>query len=166
MIVRHADAGDAGDFSKSGQPDSARPLSSKGRQQIADAAKGLVKLLPSTNMIVSSPYVRAVQTAAELKDVYNPIAEEITSTLEPGARPETFEKWLQQHSRHGIVIAVGHEPNLGMLATWFVAGVLDARMDMKKSGACLIEFEGAARKGEGFLRWLMGPDALKALGQR
>src|ERR1051325_4853866 len=125
LLVRHADAGDAGEFSQSGQPDSARPLSKKGQLQIADAALGLLKLLPSTNMIVSSPYVRAVQTAAALKDVFNPIAEEITSSLEPGARPETFEKWLQEHSRHGIVIAVGHEPNMGMLATWFVAGVLD-----------------------------------------
>ena len=142
-----------------------RPLSEKGRRQIADAAEGLIELLPSANVIVSSPYVRAVQTAATLKDVYEPMAEEVTSALEPGATPQAFENWLRENPRHGIVIAVGHEPNLSTLATWFVVGKLGSSMDMRKCGACLIEFAGAARKGEGTLRWLMGPKELAAVGR-
>src|ERR1051325_10984520 len=96
LLVRHADAGDAGEFARTGQPDSMRPLSEKGRRQIADAAEGLIELLPSANVIVSSPYVRAVQTAATLKDVYEPMAEEVTSAPEPGGTPPAAGNGLRR----------------------------------------------------------------------
>jgi phosphohistidine phosphatase len=164
LIVRHADAGDAGEFAKTGQPDHLRPLSAKGRKQIAEAAEGLLALVPSATMIVTSPYTRAVQTAEIIRTSYDGIAEELTSALEPESPPAAFEEWLRGRGGTDVVIAVGHEPNLSALITWFMCGSADARVEMKKSGAALIVFDAGAKSGDGVLRWLMGPKELRARG--
>lgn len=164
LIVRHADAGDAEEFAKTGEPDHLRPLSSKGRKQIANAAEGLRALVPSADLLVTSPYARAVQTAEIVRTAYGPMGEEISSTLEPEVSPAAFEGWLGEHPNKDVVIAVGHEPHLSTLVTWLVAGIEDSRVEMKKGGACLLVFDGAAKKGAGVLRWLMGPKELSAIG--
>jgi phosphohistidine phosphatase len=58
------------------------------------------------------------------------------------------------------VLCVGHEPHLGELAAWLTTGERDSYMDLKKGGACLIDFDGPPRKGSGLLRWLLGPKEL------
>ena len=163
LIVRHADAGDRDEFAKSGQPDHLRPLSEKGRKQMKDACDGLRKLVPSADLIVTSPYVRAVQTAEIVRDVYGKTPHDETGTLEPEESPAEFESWLKSQPDHEVVVAVGHEPNLGILATWFMTGIEGSRVNLKKGGACLLDFDGDAKKGAGTLRWLMGPKELAAL---
>ena len=163
LLVRHADAGDREEFAKSGDPDHLRPLSPKGREQMRSAVAGLKKLVPSADLLVTSPYTRAQQTAAIVRDVYGKIAQEESSTLEPEVAPAAFEEWLREHGDHEVVIAVGHEPHLGALATWLMSGSDDSRVEMKKGGACLLVFDKRVKKGAGTLRWLMGPKELAAL---
>lgn len=155
LLVRHADAGDASDFARTGKPDSQRPLSDDGRKDMRAVARGLREITPDIDLVVSSPYVRAVQTATILREAYDIGSLSETPTLQPEARPGDFEKWLGEHRNARLIAAVGHEPNLGMLATWFVAGKLDSRVRMKKAGACLLDFDDEPRKGEGVLHWLM-----------
>jgi phosphohistidine phosphatase len=164
LVVRHGDAGDAEEFAKTGEPDHLRPLTSKGRKQIADAAEGLRVLVPSADLIVTSPYVRAVQTADIVKTAYGPIGEEVSNTFEPEVLPAACEQWLRDHANE-VTIAVGHEPHLSALVTWLMCGGEDARVEMKKGGACLLVFDGAPKRGEGVLRWLMGPKELRAVGR-
>lgn len=163
LLVRHADAGDREEFGKSGEPDHLRPLSQKGREQTRSAVAGLTKLVPSADLIVTSPYTRAAQTAAIVRDAYGKIAQEESNTLEPEVAPADFEAWLKEHGDHEVVIAVGHEPHLGALATWLMTGSEESRVEMKKGGACLLVFDKRAKKGAGTLRWLMGPKELSAL---
>ena len=164
LIVRHADAGDRDEFAKTGKPDHLRPLSSKGRDQMKDAVRGLRKLVPSADLIVMSPYTRAVQTAEIVRKEYEKAEHEETRTLEPEVSPSEFEAWLAEHSDADVVIAVGHEPQLSTFATWMMAGINDSRIDLKKGGACLLLFDDAPAKGTGTLRWLMGPKELAATG--
>lgn len=164
LLVRHADAGDRDEFAKSGEPDHLRPLSQKGREQMRSAVAGLKKLVPSADHIVTSPYTRAVQTAAIVRDAYGKIAQEESSTLEPEIAPADFEAWLKEHADHEVVIVVGHEPHLGLLATWLMTGSDVSHVEMKKGGACLLVFDKRAKKGSGTLRWLMGPKELSAVG--
>ena len=164
LIVRHADAGDRDEFAKTGKSDNLRPLSEKGRDQVKSGARGLIKLVPSADLLVSSPYTRAQETAEIVRKVYGKLEEEETSALEPEVAPSEFEAWLKSQSDHEVVIAVGHEPHLSTLATWFIAGTEDSRIDLKKGGACLLVFDGRAKKGAGILRWLMGPKELAAIG--
>src|SRR5215216_4822108 len=95
VIVRHADAGDREEFAQTGKPDALRPLSEKGRQQMKEGAGGLLMLVPKVDLIVTSPYTRAVQTANLAAASYEaPVLE--TSTLEPETAPDAFADWLRQ----------------------------------------------------------------------
>jgi phosphohistidine phosphatase len=160
LIVRHADAGDAEEFAKTGKSDDQRPLSEKGREQMKDAADGLKELVPTADLLVTSPYVRAVQTAEIVRSAYGKLAQETTRTLEPEVAPGEFEAWLREQGDHEVVIVVGHEPHLSTLATYLMCGSEDSRIEMKKGGACLLVFDKRAKRASGTLRWLMGPKQL------
>ena len=162
LLIRHADAGDRDEFAKTGDPDSRRPLSEKGRTQMRSAADGLRRLVPRADLIVTSPYTRAVETANLVSDAYSTPIEE-TETLEPESAPENFEAWVRDRTNAALIIAVGHEPHLGAMATWLMCGTPNSHIEFKKGGACLLEFDGAIAKSAGMLRWLMGPKELAAL---
>lgn len=164
MLVRHADAGDANEFARTRQPDSARPLSEKGREQMLSGVDGLLKLVPKSRLVVTSPYKRAMQTAEIVRDAYG-CELQTTGALEPDAQPADFEAWMQENGDTDVVIAVGHEPNLGTLATWLMTGNGSSRVDFKKGGACLLAFDREAKKGAGMLQWLMGPKQLETIGR-
>lgn len=165
VIIRHADAGDRDDWERTGRPDAERPLSPRGVEQMRGAAKGLVALVRAIDLIVTSPYTRAVQTAEIVRDAYGGnVRLETSSTLEPDEHPESLAEWLRKRGDAENVAVVGHEPHLGILATWLIAGSDDSHIDMKKGGACCIEFKKAPRKGDGALRWFMGPKQLARLG--
>jgi len=107
ILWRHADAEDGAD-------DMARRLTAKGEQQAAAMARWLRSHLPSAFTIVASPAVRAQQTAAALG------AKVITEkTLAPGASPAAIVKAAQKHG--GVVLIVGHQPDLGRAAAELIA---------------------------------------------
>ena len=162
VLVRHADAGDREEWAKTGKPDEQRPLSDKGRTQMTSAADGLRTLVPKCDVVVTSPFTRAVQTAEYLRDAYERQLVE-TKTLEPDAAPSAFESWLRNHFDQDVVIVVGHEPHLGALTTWLMTGASESHVEFKKGGACLLDFDGPVKKGAGMLRWLMGSKELAAL---
>ena len=165
LIVRHADAGDHEEFARTGKPDDQRPLSKKGVDQMKSAVEGLKQLVPAADLIVTSPFVRAAQTADIVREAYgDDVPLEITDTLEPLRPPVAFETWLREREARDVVVAVGHEPHLGRLATWFMTGTDDSAVNFKKGGACLIVFEKKVKRGSGVLRWSMGPAELKAIG--
>lgn len=155
LIIRHADAGDAHEFAKTRQPDSKRPLSDKGRDQMDSASRALCLLVPKINMLAASPYTRAMQTAEIVLTRYPNAAREVTDTLEPEKDPEQFVRWWRAQGAREVVAAVGHEPHLSTLATYLVAGTGDSRFELKKGGACLISFEKPPAKGAGILEWLL-----------
>ena len=155
LIIRHADAGDAHEFAKTLQPDSKRPLSEKGREQMDKASRALCLLVPKINLLATSPYVRAMQTAEIVLTRYPNAAREVTNTLEPEEDPELFVRWWRAQGPREVVAAVGHEPHLSTLATYLVAGTSDSRFELKKGGACLISFAKPPAKGSGVLEWLM-----------
>lgn len=162
LIVRHADAGNREDFARTGRPDSERPLSPKGRTQMESVAPALVRLVPEVGVIVTSPYTRAHQTAEILRKAWSAGPLQETGTLEPETRAAAFGKYLAARDED-VVVCVGHEPHLSGLAAWLTTGSADSYMDLRKAGACLIDFDDAPGKGTGSLRWLFGPRELKAL---
>ena len=164
LIVRHADAGDAEEFAKTGKPDSKRPLSAKGRKQMRTAAQALIDLVPRADVLVTSPYTRAVQTSDLLAKAYgNETSRETTDTLEPERAPEDFLRWITARQGIETAIVVGHEPHLGTLVTWLMTGSSDSRIQLKKGGACLLEFDERPAKGGATLRWLLSPKHLSGL---
>lgn len=159
VIVRHADAGDRDEFAASGRPDSERPLSLKGHEQMRTVAPRLRELVPDVDQIVTSPFTRARETAELLRKEYraSPLLE--TDTLEPESEPKAFARYLRDLGAE-TVMCVGHEPHLSALAAWLTIGEAASYMDLKKAGVCLIELSRAPRRKSGSLRWLFGPKEL------
>lgn len=106
ILWRHADAED-------GAVDMARRLTARGEEQAAAMAKWLRAHLPGQYTLLASPAVRAQQTASALA---TPITER---TLAPGASVDAIVKAAERYV--GVVIIVGHQPDLGRAAAALVA---------------------------------------------
>jgi phosphohistidine phosphatase len=103
LIVRHAEAA-------SGEPDDLRPLTTAGREQARSLAERLRAdgLVPDA--VMTSPLLRARQTADAL-DLGTP---EVDERLAPGASPEDVRDAARGHGE--TVLVVGHQPDCGRAA--------------------------------------------------
>lgn len=162
LLIRHAIAEDRGAFAETGQPDSERPLTRPGRVKMARAARGLRSVVPSIDVLASSPYVRARQTAEIVAAAYGDMAVVETDTLAHGAAPAGFARWARRQAVAGLLAAVGHEPDLSDLTAWLTGATRSGRA-FKKGGACLLSFAGPISAGAGVLRWLLTPRLLRTL---
>jgi phosphohistidine phosphatase len=161
LIVRHAIA-----FERDRQrwrDDGARPLSPAGIKQSRKAAAGLKEFGKAPDRLLTSPLVRARQTAQILTDVAGwPQAEEAPE-LSPGGAALAVLTLLDQ-KRGKVVAVVGHEPELGALLTVCLLGEDGAvAIDMKKNAVACVSFDGSPRAGRAVLKWLATPRMLRGL---
>jgi len=161
-IVRHAIAADRALGTRGG--DSKRPLTPEGRERMAEIVKGLARIGLAPQWIVSSPYVRAVETARIVAAGLGPqIPLDCCEALEPGGAPEALLAFLAKHPEHRTVAVVGHEPDLSLLAARLIGGGRDANLAFKKGGCCLISFDEFPPTGPGQLEWWLTPRILRKL---
>jgi phosphohistidine phosphatase len=148
-------------------PDGDRPLTRQGRARMRQAARGLLRLGVRFDVIVSSPLVRALQTAevvaAEL-GYRSPV--EICPALAPGLRPEAVFQFLASYPDSERLLLVGHEPDLGNLALTLIGGGHADRFPMRKGGVCRIDLETMPPNGPGSLVWSLTPSIMRALARR
>lgn len=162
LIVRHAIAEDREVFGVTGREDALRPLTAEGIRKMKRTARGLHEVVPSIDVLISSPLTRANETAEILRREYDLDRVETARELEPGTSLSDVATWLGQLDQRVIAI-VGHEPHLGRLVTYLVTGSERSGVELKKGGACLIEFEGEAKAGRGRLTWAIPPGILRDL---
>jgi phosphohistidine phosphatase len=167
LVIRHAAAEDREAFAASGRDDSERPLTDDGREKMRRGVDGLRRLVAKIDLVASSPYLRAMQTAELVASGYDYAADRVKAvgSLVPDSPVEQFQTWLQRQSRAPVVAAVGHEPQLSTLVTWLMSGLRESRVELKKGGACLLQFEGQPGPGAGVMRWLMTPGQLRDRGR-
>ena len=144
--------------------DSKRPLSAEGVGRFRPAARGLRELVPKVDAVLTSPWVRAVQTAEVLEEEAGWPTPQASPPL-AGNRPAADALPLLR-SLGGIrsVALVGHEPYLSSLASLLAAGdggVLD--LDVKKGGVVFVECVGTPAPDAGTLRWIVSPKILRRL---
>jgi phosphohistidine phosphatase len=161
LIVRHAIA-----FERDRQrwrDDGARPLSPVGIRQSRKAAAGMKEFSKAPDRLLTSPLVRARQTAQILTDVAGwPQAEEVHE-LSPGQSALAVLTLLVK-DRSKRVAVVGHQPDLAALLTACLLGEDGAlAVDMKKNAVACVSFEGSARAGRAVLKWLATPRMLRGL---
>ncbi|MBI2764642.1 MAG: histidine phosphatase family protein [Chloroflexi bacterium] len=159
-LVRHAIAEDRG---PRWPDDSLRPLTAKGSERMAEAAAGLRQLF-EPQLIVSSPYARALQTAEILVQAYGHKGLKISDSLATGEHG-TLLRELERASGERVLVT-GHEPYMSGLLSLLLTGDEDTiAATFKKGAAALVTFPGAAQAGAGTLEWLLQPNALRGVGQ-
>ncbi len=159
FILRHGEAGRSspspGDFK--------RALTSEGEQEIKDISEGIMILGVKFDHILTSPLLRAKQTAeitAKSIKFKNKI-EEIKSLKPEGSRLELYAH-LAKLKQDAVVLIVGHEPFLSELIGEAISNP-DCRIDLKKGGLARIRVVSILPKIKGELRWLLSPKILKKI---
>ena len=156
-ILRHGIAVERGTpgYKKDGD----RPLTKEGEdkmRQIADAMRGMDLKF---DLILSSPLVRAEQTA---NIVAGEVDEEVTFThyLEPGGNALDLINEINDEKAHRVLL-VGHEPDLSSLVSILISGKSDAGIELKKGGLCKLTTEKLVFGQCARLNWLLTPRQLR-----
>jgi phosphohistidine phosphatase len=159
-LCRHAAAENAGE----GMRDEDRALTADGRDKFRKAAKGFASLEPGVTHIVTSPLLRARQTAQILYEILNVDGEpvktpQVLDTLGPPGKMDGFLAYVRGMEEAGNVIAVGHEP---IMSEWIGQLCFEehGRCALKKGAIAAIEL---AERNRGELLWLMQPKQLRQL---
>lgn len=162
LVIRHAIATDRDEFAETGEPDSERPLTDYGRRRMRKNVRGLRRLVETPEVIGTSPYARAAETARIVAEGFGIEAVERLDVLTPDHHPGDLLPWLSQQSRDATVAVVGHEPHLGILITWLVGGRESPNVEIRKGGACLLQLGDRLEAGTAVMRWLLAPKHLRA----
>jgi phosphohistidine phosphatase len=158
-IVRHGIAMDRTD--PKAPPDPERPLTAKGVQKTRAAALGLKELGVKPDILLTSPYVRAAQTAEIFAEALGfPTAKvRVTESLKPAGNPADFIRELS-HLKSREVMCFGHAPHLDQLISQLV-GARGVLTELKKAGVASLERAGTHSSWR--LLWLLTPKALRQL---
>ena len=151
-LVRHAVAADRDEFDG---PDAERPLTEKGRRRFRAFCEWLAGETPMPQVVVTSPLLRAVETAALLARESGLKKSEIVSTdrLAPGADLQALLGFVRDQPAE-LVALVGHEPDF----SHYLAGIIGGgEFAFGKGFVAAIDFPSAPAVGTGRLRWFVGP---------
>ncbi|HMV00534.1 MAG TPA: histidine phosphatase family protein [Rhodocyclaceae bacterium] len=147
LLWRHAEAED-------GPVDLERPLTPRGEKQARAMARWILGHAPSTLRIVVSPALRCQQTAAALGRAF-----ETSGTISLDSSADAILREAGSHPDSRCVVIVGHQPLLGRLTAWLLAG---REMDwaIKKGGLYWISVDGTEGIVNGKLRCAISPEML------
>jgi phosphohistidine phosphatase len=163
LLIRHGIAVESEDWNG---PEKDRPLTQKGEKRLRQVAAGLVVLDCKPTHLLTSPFVRAYETARLLRDVAYPTLKlEKRDELAVGSSPEKIVALLRSLPVESVVWCVGHEPLLGEVAGVLLFGRPAPGMAFKKAGAALIRLTEEIAPGQGVLRWWLQPMQMRALGK-
>jgi phosphohistidine phosphatase len=157
-LIRHGDAVPLGE--QGIEDDAERPLTEIGHKQARDVGKGLRARDIKFDKIVTSPLVRARETAEEILKAWPEPAPEliVCDDLVPDGKPKRAARFIRDVKGERVGI-VGHMPQLGVMAAWLIGGNKDTQIDLAKAGVAYVTCD-TPRKGCGTLVWLVPPEWL------
>jgi phosphohistidine phosphatase len=163
-ILRHAIAVEPG--TPGNAKDADRPITPEGERKTRQAARAMEALKLSFDLILSSPYKRARQTAeivARKLTAHKRL--ELTNSLTPGGSPRKLVELLNAlKPAPDSVMLVGHEPYLSELISLLVAGDQSLCLVMKKGGLCRLSVESLKYGRCAALEWLLTPKQMGLMG--
>ena len=161
FLIRHGLAEEHGD---AWPDDTKRPLTGEGMSRLRKAVRGLARIGVSLDVVLTSPLVRARQTADIVATGLSPHPSIVSvDSLAPGGSFVAIVADLEKHARKTRVALVGHEPGLGELA----ARLIGSRhpIEFKKGAVCRIDLDDIPPAGPGHLRWMLTPKILRRLNK-
>ena len=170
FILRH---GYAGNRLPDPMEDIKRELTVSGKKEVVEIAKSLKKLGVKFNVIFSSPFTRAFQTAQIIAEEYK-LTEQIEQSeeLKPDGSKGSLYNKLSKLSIDSIILIVGHEPYLSSMINDIISNNDTDRnynknhnnnIILKKAGLSRIKITSTVPKFKGELRWLLTPRILKKI---
>lgn len=140
-----------------GMSDADRALIEEGRKRLRSVLGVAKRVGVKPNVILTSPYLRAVQTAEIAAEVlaYDGKLVEVDS-LRPGGSPQDVWEEIRTRSDSESVMVSGHEPLLSSLAA-FLLGTPSLWIDLKKGSLVRIDMESTGPAPRGVLCWYYTP---------
>ena len=132
-LIRHGIAEERGTYAD----DSKRPLTTKGKVKTTKVAQHIVDIGLEFDLILTSPLVRAAQTASILQQAGLSKKTETYLPLKPDGAIAEFVTWLQQYQLNNPaakIALVGHQPDLGNWAEMLLWGTIKGQIILKKAG--------------------------------
>jgi len=161
--LRHAIAVERG--TPGYEDDSTRPLTDDGIRKMKQAARGLRRLKLDVDLILSSPYRRAMETARIAADYLDAsqrleVLDALAATV--GAA-EAVRGISERAAGAASVMIVGHEPQLSEIGSVLLAGHEDLDLQLKKAGLFTLDCRRIAPR-EGTLESWLPPRVLRRIG--
>jgi len=154
-ILRHAIAADRDAWA--GREDRNRPLTDEGIVKLREVVRGMRALGLSFGRILSSPFLRARQTAEIVAaDMRFKGVVESSPHLAPGGEAGAMIDEINV-SRAGPVLLVGHEPGLSQLISMLLAGNTVTGITLKKASLCKLVAPTLRYARCASLEWLLAP---------
>jgi phosphohistidine phosphatase len=161
-LLRHGIAAERGTGLYASDAD--RPLTSKGRRKLRRAAAAMRAMELTFDVILSSPLVRARQTAELVANAMRSRHKlELTELLAPGAGAAGLLRRLKQLKPQNALL-VGHEPDLSAFASRLLTGGDGLAITFKKGGLCRLSIEMLRAGRCASLEWLVTPAQLELMG--
>ena len=163
FIVRHGIAVDREDPKCPADPD--RFLTDEGIEKTRQVAQGVAEVGAAPDLMVTSPYLRALQTAEIFAAQLGYAKQKIKKSdfLLPGAEPLQLFRELAKDKELSVVFVFGHAPHLDdVVAT--VLGTKHHITSLKKAGVAHVELRRLVPPS-GELIWLGTPKLLRKLGK-
>jgi phosphohistidine phosphatase len=158
-LVRHGAA-----HTKEDDPE--RHLNKNGLAQCHLSGRALRRLDTKFDLVISSPKVRARQTAEIIADEVGYPKDEIkvTETLEPMASPKETISCLNNFTEMNNIMLAGHLPLLGNLASELLSKSTQISLYFEACAVCQIDVDHPISH-TGILRWFLTPEQLRLIAQ-
>jgi len=153
FVIRHAEAEEPIEAAKARRNDAARRLTEAGTRDMRKGARGLAALIDEMDLILSSPLVRAMQTAEILHGAFPKAELREEKLLSPGFDPGELLDAVAGEA--GPIALVGHEPDLSQWVGYMTTGSPRSLVRMKKGSVCRLDLESGIAAGEAQLAWLL-----------
>lgn len=130
-------------------------------------AQGLKALEARIDLVVSSPYLRAKQTARIVAKTFDLAKDKVilSEQLTPaGYADQLINEINESYAEIGNIALVGHEPSLSSLASMLISGDPTLSLTLKKGGVCRLSVESLQYGRCATLEWLLSPAQLVEIG--
>lgn len=162
-LLRHGVAADA----TAEISDADRALTADGARKMQRIARGLKRAGFKPDLILTSPLRRTQETAALLAAVDPAVTVEIYQPLAPGHSAIDVVGGLKNYRTKRRVVLVGHQPDLGELASHLLTGSISrVPFPFKKGAMAAIMVATLPPRSPGMLQWYATPKMLRLMERK
>jgi phosphohistidine phosphatase len=152
-LLRHGLAEDG----KPGGRDADRALTAEGKKKLREVLRSARAAGVRPDLILTSPYRRAAQTAEVAASALGYNGEVVRSkVLQPASNPRDVWDEVRTHRDVAEILLVGHEPLFGAVAGYLLDSP-SLQIDFKKGALLRIDLPSAGPHPRGVLKWMLTP---------